>query len=102
MSYSAIMFGTFLGGRPFRRYSMLYTFFSLRSIGILRCPVCGCGMYGNVNRKKKGGGTYYKDYFYYACKHRLHVDGKRCDYHHQWGEDVIDSAVEGQIYSNRR
>ena len=64
---------------------------------ILRCPVCGCGMYGNVNRKKKGGGTYYKDYFYYACKHRLHVDGKRCDYHHQWGEDVIDSAVEEVI-----
>ena len=60
---------------------------------ILRCPVCGCGMYGNVNRKKKGDGTYYKDYFYYACKHRLHVDGKRCDYHHQWGEDIIDSAV---------
>lgn len=33
-------------------------------------------MYGNVNRKKKGDGTYYRDYFYYACKHRLHVDGK--------------------------
>lgn len=64
---------------------------------ILRCPVCGCGMYGNVNRKKKGDGTYYKDYFYYACKHRLHVDGKRCDYHHQWGEDIIDSAVEEVI-----
>lgn len=51
-------------------------------------------MYGNVNRKKKKDGTYYRDYFYYACKHRLHVDGKRCDYHHQWGEDVIDAAVE--------
>ncbi len=21
----------------------------------------------------------YRDYFYYACKHRLHIDGKRCD-----------------------
>lgn len=62
--------------------------------GILKCPVCGCGMYGNVNRKRKGDGTYYRDYFYYACKHRLHVDGKRCDYHHQWGEDIIDGAVE--------
>ena len=61
---------------------------------LLKCPVCGSGMYGNVNRKKKKDGTYYKDYFYYACKHRLHVDGKRCDYHHQWGEDVIDAAVE--------
>ena len=65
--------------------------------GILKCPVCGCGMYGNVNRKKKGDGTFYKDYFYYACKHRLHVDGKRCDYHHQWGEDIIDGAVEEVI-----
>lgn len=62
--------------------------------GLLKCPVCGGGMYGNVNRKKKGDGTYYRDYFYYACKHRLHVDGKRCDYHHQWGEDVIDAAIE--------
>lgn len=62
--------------------------------GLLKCPICGSGMYGNVNRKKKKDGTYYRDYFYYACKHRLHVNGKRCDYHHQWGEDVIDAAVE--------
>ena len=26
--------------------------------GILRCPLCGSGMYGNVNRKKKKDGTY--------------------------------------------
>ena len=25
------------------------------------------------------------------------MDGKRCDYHHQWGEDIIDSAVEEVI-----
>ena len=61
-------------------------------------PICGGGMYGNVNRKKKSDGTYYKDYFYYACKHRLHVDGKRCDYHRQWGEELIDGAVEEIIH----
>lgn len=66
--------------------------------GLLKCPICGGGMYGNVNRKKKGDGTYYRDYFYYACKHRLHVDGKRCDYHHQWGEEIIDGAVEEIIH----
>lgn len=33
--------------------------------GILKCPICGKGMYGNVNRKKKKDGTFYKDYFYY-------------------------------------
>ena len=38
--------------------------------GILKCPLCGSGMYGNVNRKKRKDGTLYKDYFYYACKHR--------------------------------
>ena len=61
--------------------------------GILKCPVCGKGMYGNVNRKKKGDGTYYRDYFYYACKHRKLIDGKKCWYKKQWGEDVIDAAV---------
>ena len=62
--------------------------------GILKCPICGAGMYGNVNRKKKDDGTYYKDYFYYACKHRKSINGARCDYKRQWGEDVIDAAVE--------
>jgi site-specific DNA recombinase len=61
--------------------------------GILKCPICGKGMYGNVNRKKKGDGTYYKDYFYYACKHRSFIDGKKCWYNHQWGEDIVNAAV---------
>lgn len=34
----------------------------------MKCPLCGSGMYGNVNRKKRKDGTAYKDYFYYACK----------------------------------
>ncbi len=34
-------------------------------------------MYVNVNRKKHPDGGYYKDYFYYACKHRKLVDGHR-------------------------
>jgi len=35
----------------------------------------------------------YKEYYFYACKHRLEVDGHRCDYHHQWNEAMIDEAV---------
>lgn len=66
--------------------------------GILCCPVCGAKMYGNVNRKKKPDGTIYKDHFYYACKHRLQVDGHRCDYHRQWNQDVINAAVEEVIH----
>ena len=61
--------------------------------GILRCPVCGSGMYGNVNRKRKKDGSLYKDYFYYACKHRIKVDGRRCDYRKQWGQDMVNEAV---------
>lgn len=66
--------------------------------GILRCPVCHGAMYSNVNRKKKPDGTYYKDFFYYACKHRLKVDGHNCSYHHQWGQDKVNAAVEEVIY----
>ena len=61
---------------------------------IIKCPVCGSGMYGNVNRKKHPDGAYYKDYFYYACKHRKLVDGHRCTYKRQWNEDKINAAVE--------
>lgn len=42
--------------------------------GIIKCPICGSGMYGNVNRKKHPDGGYYRDYFYYACKHRTFVN----------------------------
>ena len=65
--------------------------------GILRCPLCGSSMYGNVNRKKKKDGTLYKDYFYYACKHRRLVDGHKCGYRKQWSEEKINNAVEEVI-----
>ena len=62
-----------------------------------RNPLCGSGMYGNVNRKKKKDGTLYKDYFYYACKHRRLVDGHKCGYRKQWSEEKINNAVEEVI-----
>lgn len=62
--------------------------------GLLRCPICGAGMYGNVNRKRKKDGTFYKEYYYYACKHRLEVDGHRCDYNRQWKQERVNKAVE--------
>ncbi len=65
--------------------------------GVLLCPVCGAAMYGNVNRKRKPDGTIYKDHFYYACKHRLELNGHRCDYHKQWNQHVVDKAVEEVI-----
>ncbi len=67
--------------------------------GVVKCPECGAGMYGNVNRKKKknqasGKIEYYADYFYYQCKHRTVVDGRRCEYNRQIAEYKIDHAVE--------
>lgn len=65
--------------------------------GLLRCPICGAGMYGNVNRKRKKDGSFYKEYYYYACKHRLEVDGHRCDYNRQWKQERVNEAVEEVI-----
>ena len=65
--------------------------------GILRCPICGAGMYGNVNRKKRKDGTYYKDYYYYQCKHRTTVNGHKCGYKRQWKQELVDNAVEEVI-----
>ncbi|MBQ7614311.1 MAG: recombinase family protein [Butyrivibrio sp.] len=65
--------------------------------GILKCPVCGGSMYANVNRKKKSDVTYYRDFFYYACKHRLRIDGHHCYYHRQWSQEKVNRAVEETI-----
>jgi hypothetical protein len=65
--------------------------------GIIKCPICGSGMYGNVNRKKHPDGGHYRDYFYYACKHRTYVNGHKCTYRKQWNEDKINAAVEEVI-----
>ena len=48
-------------------------------------------------QKKKKDGTLYKDYFYYACKHRRLVDGHKCGYRKQWSEEKINNAVEEVI-----
>ena len=62
--------------------------------GLLRCPVCGGPMYGNVSHKKnKNKGGYYKDYHYYYCKHRLKINGASCDYKVNWLETKVNDAV---------
>lgn len=61
--------------------------------GILRCPVCGAGMYGNKSIKSRKDGTRYRDYFYYGCKHRNMTRGHKCDYKKQINEGMLDNAV---------
>lgn len=61
--------------------------------GIVRCPICGAGMYGNKSIKYKKDGSKYKDFFYYGCKHRNMQRGHKCDYRKQIREELLDDAV---------
>lgn len=61
--------------------------------GIVKCPVCGAGMYGNKSIKSKKDGTKYKDFYYYGCKHRTMTRGHKCDYKRQIREELLDDAV---------
>lgn len=61
--------------------------------GILKCPICGAGMYGNKSIKRKKDGTKYKDFYYYGCKHRTMTRGHKCDYKKQIREELLDDAV---------
>lgn len=61
--------------------------------GIVKCPICGAGMYGNKSVKHKADGTKYKDFFYYGCKHRTMTRGHKCDYKKQINEELLDTAV---------
>ena len=72
---------------------------------ILKCPVCGAGMYGNKSIKKRPDGTKYKDFYYYGCKHRNMQRGYKCDYRKQIQEEVLDAAVAevvSKLVSNPR
>ena len=72
---------------------------------ILKCPVCGAGMYGNKSIKKRPDGTKYKDFYYYGCKHRNMQRGYKCDYRKQIREEVLDAAVDevvSKLVSNPR
>ncbi len=64
---------------------------------ILKCPICGAGMYGNKSVKRKKDGTKYKDFYYYGCKHRTMTRGHKCDYKKQIREELLDDAVEEVI-----
>ena len=61
--------------------------------GILKCPVCGAGMYGNKSIKKRKDGSNYKDFYYYGCKHRNMTRGHKCNYKKQVHEEMLDDSV---------
>ena len=62
--------------------------------GILKCPICGASMYGNVNRKKKKDGSgYYLDSWYYVCKNRKTVGGKPCNFKQYVRQENVNDEV---------
>ena len=61
--------------------------------GIVKCPICGAGMYGNKSIKHRPDGTKYKDFFYYGCKHRTMTRGHKCDYKKHINEELLHDAV---------
>ena len=61
--------------------------------GIVKCPICGVGMFGNKCIKKKKDGTKYKDFYYYGCKHRQMIRGHKCTFSKQIREELLDDAV---------
>ena len=73
--------------------------------GLLKCPICGAGMYGNKSIKNKNG-KHYKDYFYYSCKHRTPVLGhEKCTFRKQLHEEKLNNAVAeiiSKLVSNQK
>ena len=60
---------------------------------LVKCPICGAGMYSNKCTKRKKDGTPYKSFSYYSCKHRKMQRGQKCDFNKQIQEEVLDNAV---------
>lgn len=65
--------------------------------GIVKCPLCGAGMFGNKSIKYKKDGTKYKDFYYYGCKHRQMNRGHKCTFNKQIREELLDDAVSEVI-----
>ena len=62
--------------------------------GLIKCPLCGGGMSGTVQRRKNKKTGEYKDTFYYRCHHRKRVDGHICDYKPMLNQKVFNAEIE--------
>lgn len=67
--------------------------------GLVKCPLCGKGMVGNINRKKKADGTLYKTYYSYYCNNRKALTGHRCEFFRQPSEKELNGAVQEIVMS---
>ena len=62
--------------------------------GLIKCPVCGGGMSGTVQRRKNKKTGEYKDTCYYRCHHRKMVDGHLCDYKPMINQEKFNAEIE--------
>ena len=63
--------------------------------GLLKCPICGTGMSGTVNRRKNKETGEYKDDFYYRCKHRRKInENEFCNFSINPKQDTLNAEVE--------
>lgn len=60
---------------------------------LVKCPVCGAGMYSNKCTKRKKDGTPYKSFSYYSCKHRKDAT---------WAKMRFQQANSGRSSGQRR
>ena len=61
--------------------------------GIVKCPVCGVGMYGNKTIKRRKDSSKINEYNFYGCKHRSMARGHKCDFSKQINEEILNEAV---------
>ncbi|WP_026653173.1 recombinase family protein [Butyrivibrio proteoclasticus] len=80
-------------GERYKRYNRVEDETIHLLSGIVKCPVCGAGMYASKCTKRKSDGSFYKHFYYYGCKHRRSDRGHKCDYKKQINEEILDAAV---------
>lgn len=61
--------------------------------GIVKCPICGVGMYGNKTIKRRKNSPEISEFNYYCCKHRNMTRGHKCDFSKQINEEILNEAV---------
>ena len=61
---------------------------------LVKCPICGAGMYSSKCTKRKKDGTPYKSFSYYSCKHRKMQRGQKCDFNKQIQEEVLEVIIK--------
>ena len=67
--------------------------------GILRCPCCGKGMYGNVDKAHSKDN---KTRYYYYCKNTVNATGHKCTFRTNIEQSQIDGMLERLISAMTR